>query len=212
MPSITRKVTAERASRRDEMRDRLLHTMEGLLAEGETFTEVSLERLVVTAGVARSTFYVYFGDKGDLMRSWLEAVTLDLDGSAERWLSLDEHAGRDDVRDALGTIIKTYIPYIPLMAAAFDAAAYDPGVRDATTAMMRHNIDGLTAHILVGQNAGFVDPGLRAEEVATWLMWMAERGFHLLIGGATEAERERLLDGYTSIVWNTLYATAPCRR
>jgi AcrR family transcriptional regulator len=186
--------------------------VESLLAEGVTFTEVSLERLVAAAGVARSTFYVYFEDKGDLMRSWVEVVTRELDGSAERWLSLDSGAERPDLREALGGIVKTYRPYVPLMAAAFDAAAYDVGVRAATTAMMEHNIAGLAAHIAAGQRAGYVDLELRPVEVATWLMWMAERGFHLLIGEADEEQLERLLDGYTSIVWNTLYSTAPCRR
>ena len=38
----------------------------------------------------------------------------------------------------------------------------------------------------------------------------AERGLHQLVRTAGDAELERLIDAYTAIVWNTLYA--PARR
>jgi hypothetical protein len=58
----------------------------------------------------------------------------------------------------------------------------------------------------VGQAAGFVDPDLPATQTTSWLTWMAERGFHQLVRGAEEAELRALIDAYTAIVWNTLYA------
>jgi hypothetical protein len=39
---------------------------------------------------------------------------------------------------------------------------------------------------------------------------MAERGLHQLVRTASDAELARLVDAYTAIVWNTLYA--PTRR
>ena len=71
--------------------------------------------------------------------------------------------------------------------------------------MMGENIAGLRAHIRRGQSAGFVDPALLAAETAAWLTWMAERGFHQLVRGASDAQVERLVDAYARIVWNTLY-------
>src|SRR4051794_34010288 len=68
MPSVTRKSQSSRAERRDNIRRRLLAVLENLLDKGENFTEVSVERLVSEAGISRSTFYVYFEDKGDLLR------------------------------------------------------------------------------------------------------------------------------------------------
>ena len=40
---------------------------ERLLAEGSVFSEMSVEQLITEADIARSTFYVYFEDKGALM-------------------------------------------------------------------------------------------------------------------------------------------------
>jgi TetR/AcrR family transcriptional regulator, ethionamide resistance regulator len=210
MPSITRKASGSRAQRRDEIRSKMLTAVEEMLAEGESFTELSVERLVARAGVARSTFYVYFEDKGELLRGWLEDITGELDAIAKRWWNLDADADRDDLRGALGAVLGVYRPHTALMAAAFDAAAYDPAVRETVMALMSFNTAGLRKHIKAGQRDGFVDPDLHANEVALWLTWMAERGLHQLVRGADDATFERLLDAYTTIIWNTLYA--PCRQ
>jgi AcrR family transcriptional regulator len=206
MPSITRKAQSSRAQRRDDIRAKLLGAVEQMLAEGESFTELSVERLVAQAGVARSTFYVYFEDKGELLRAWLEEITESLDDSARDWWSLDAKATREDLHKALEKIVMTYRPHTNLMAAAFDAAAYDPAVREAAMGLMTHNAAGLRKHIKAGQRDGFVDPTLPAAEVAQWLTWMAERGLHQLVRGASDQTVDALIEAYTAIVWNTLYA------
>ncbi|HEX3614380.1 MAG TPA: TetR/AcrR family transcriptional regulator [Sporichthyaceae bacterium] len=211
MPSITRKAAGSRAQRRDEIRRKMLTAVEEMLTEGETFTELSVERLVARAGVARSTFYVYFADKGELLRAWLDEITGDLDSVAKRWWNLSGDAQREDLHEALGAVFDVYRPHTSLMAAAFDAAAYDPGVRESVMSLIGHNSAGLRKHIRAGQRDGFVDETLAAGEVAEWLTWMAERGLHQLVRGADDAAYGKLLDGYTAIIWNTLYAGAACR-
>ena len=61
-------------------------------------------------------------------------------------------------------------------------------------------------HIEAGQKAGFVDPTLPAEDVAVWLLWMAERGFHVIMPNLDDEGLQHQIDAYTAIVWNTLYA------
>lgn len=210
MPSVTRKAHSSRTERRDQLRDRLLTAVEKLLADGENYTELSVERLASEAGVSRSTFYVYFEDKGELLRAWFLEIFGRVEGAARQWYGLPPDFSRDDLRAALAHVVGTYRPHTPLMAAVVDASGYDPAVRDLVTAMMERNIASMRKHIRAGQSAGFVDPGLPAAETAAWLTWMAERGFHQLVRGASDAEVERLVDAYTAIVWNTLYA--PVRR
>jgi TetR/AcrR family transcriptional regulator, ethionamide resistance regulator len=205
MPSVTRRRPTGREARRDEARARLLAVVERLLADGESYTEISIERMVAEAGMARSTFYVYFADKGDLLRAWFAGITDELRVAAATWWKLQPPITYDDVRDALAAIVATYRPHTPLMAALYDTAAYDPSVRELVTAMMDDNIAGLRAHIRRGQSAGFVDPALLPAETAAWLTWMAERGFHQLVRDATDERVDRLVDAYARIVSNTLY-------
>jgi AcrR family transcriptional regulator len=211
MPSVTRRSHGNRAQRRDDVRRRLLTVVEELLKGGESYAEISVERLVSEAQLSRSTFYVYFEDKGELLRAWLDDITGELDAIAKRWWSLDADAQREDLHDALGAIVATYRPHTSLMAAAFDAAAYDPAVRESVMELIGHNSAGLRKHIRTGQRDGFIDPTLPPNEVALWLTWMAERGLHQLVRGADDATFAKVLEGYTAIIWNTLYATAPCR-
>ena len=208
MASVTRKSPSGRDARRDELRGRLLGVVERLLGEGDTFTEISVERMVAEAGIARSTFYVYFEDKGDLLEAWFGEITAELRTAAAEWWRLGPTPAYPELRAALAAIVSTYRPHTTLMAAMYDTAAYDAGVRDLVTAMMDENVAGLRKHIRTGQRDGFVDPSLPAGETAQWLTWMAERGLHQLVRTANDAELERLLDAYAGIVWNTLYAPA----
>ena len=206
MPSVTRKSQTTRAARRAELRQRLLEVVERLLAQGESFTEMSVEQLVSEAGLSRSTFYVYFEDKGDLLRAWLGDIINQVAESSQQWYSLSTDATRADLRRALRHVVETYAPHTTLMAAVLDASTYDASVREGVTEIMNRNVAGLRHHIREGQKAGFVDPKLLPQETAEWLAWMAERGFHQLIRTAKGKQLERLVDAYTDIVWNTLYA------
>jgi AcrR family transcriptional regulator len=210
MPSVTRRSQSTRTQRRDEARRRLLGVVAKLLEDGESFTEISVERLVSEAGMSRSTFYVYFEDKGDLLRAWFEDVTAEISDAATGWWALGPDATQAELRAALDQVVKTYKPHTTLMAATYDAAAYDASVRELVDGMMASNVAGLRKHIKAGQSAGFIDPTLPAPQTAAWLTWMAERGLHQLVRTAAGAELERLIDAYTAIVWNTLYA--PTRR
>jgi len=214
MPSVTRRRSTGREARRDDVRVRLLEVVERLLADGESFTEVSVERMVAEAGMARSTFYVYFTDKGDLLGAWFGEITAELRAAARGWWELRPPFGFDDVRAALAAIVAAYRPHTPLMAAVYDTAAYDPSVRALVTAMMGENTAGLRSHLRRGQSDGFVDPALSPRETAAWLTWMAERGLHQLVRDASDAEVERLVDAYARIVWNTVYrpCSAQCDR
>jgi AcrR family transcriptional regulator len=206
MPSLTRKSQTNRAQRRDEIRNRLLQAVERMLAEGESYTELSVERMVSEANISRSTFYVYFEDKGDLLRAWFGEINEELAESAAKWWELGAGATRDDLHEALAGIVNTYRPHVALMAALYDAAAYDAGVRELVDEMVATNTAGLRKHMKLGQKEGFIDGSLPPAETAGWLTLMAERGLHQLVRTASGAELGRLIDAYTGIVWNTLYA------
>jgi AcrR family transcriptional regulator len=211
MPSVTRKSHGNRAQRRDDVRRRLLAVVEELLKNGESYAEISVERLVTEAKLSRSTFYVYFEDKGDLLRAWFDQVIEELDKAASSWWKLGGDATRDDLRVALAQIVEAYRPHTTLMAALYDMSAYDTTVREQVTAMMSRNSAGLRSHIRRGQKEGWIDPNLLPAETAAWLTWMAERGQHQMVRAADDAETGRLIDAYADIVWNTLYAFAPSR-
>jgi AcrR family transcriptional regulator len=206
MPSVTRKAQNSRAARRDELRDQLLEVVERLIDEGESFTEISVERIVAEADISRTTFYVYFADKGDMLSAWFADIAAEVAAGSSGWWEMGAQSTREDLRGAIESAVNAYRPHIALMAASFHAAAYDATVHELTDAFMESNVASLCEHVIAGQKAGFVDPSLPAADVAVWLLWMAERGFHAIMRDVDDAELQRQIDAYTAIVWNTLYA------
>jgi AcrR family transcriptional regulator len=193
-------------ARRDELRARMLSIVEQHLRSGVTFADIGVASVVAEAGISRSTFYAYFVDKTNLLRTWYAEFTQVILDAAQGWWSLDGTATKEEVRTALERIMVAYRAHPELMAATHEAIGTDHGVREAVDDSMRHYIDGLHAHIRTGQAGGFIDPSLPAAETAYWLQWMAERGLHRMMRADSGSSQERLADAYASIVWNTLYA------
>jgi AcrR family transcriptional regulator len=193
------------AERRAPIVDRLMAAVETLLDAGESYTELSVERLVTEAGLSRSTFYVYFEDKGELLRALSEGLVAQLSLAAAQWWELPPGAPREDIRAAMQAVVDTYRPHQTLMTAVVDASSYDARVREEFGAMLGAIVDGLAEHIRRGQATGAVRAELDPEGTAGWLVWMTERGLYNLVRHADDAGVKRITDALTTIVWNTLY-------
>jgi AcrR family transcriptional regulator len=207
MPSITRNTQSSRAQRREEIRDRLRAAAEELMASGESYTELSVERIVREAGISRATFYVYFEDKGDLLRALAEDFIDRILEAASTWWELPADATKADLRDAMRAIFEAYVPHKVVMAAVVEVASYDTALRELFGELLQRTIAGVASHIELGQSEGYVERGLDPERTAAWLTWMAERGLYQLVAPASGAAVDRLLDAITDITWNTLYAS-----
>lgn len=199
-------VGARRNRRRDELRGQLLDTVEELLEAGEPYAAITVDRLVAQAGVSRSSFYVYFEDKADLLRGRFLEIADAVDRAAAAWWSLEAPVTEDAVRDALTILFDAYWPHMPLMIATHDLAATDARFAELVAAEMQRSIDGLAEHIARGQAAGFVDPALPALATAGWL-WMSEPAFHQItkVAGTTAQGRRDAIETFTAIVFNALY-------
>ncbi|MCV7412368.1 hypothetical protein [Mycobacterium florentinum] len=56
--SIDRQEHGRRRGKRDETRNDLLRAMQAILESGETFAQVSVERLAAETGMSRTRFYM----------------------------------------------------------------------------------------------------------------------------------------------------------
>src|SRR5882757_8906783 len=123
MPSVTRKPQAGRQERRERIERQLLDATERLMADGASFTELSVDRLATEAGISRASFYIYFEDKGHLLRSLTGQVFGDLADDAERWWGVAWRHNPGDVRAAMTGIIASYRRHQPVLVALNEMAA-----------------------------------------------------------------------------------------
>lgn len=204
MPTVTRRSKQSRAERREAIGNRLFAIVERLLAEGAVFSEISVEQLITEADIARSTFYVYFEDKGALMIELMERVTKAVGDAANDWFHLPPAATRADLRKALARLAAAYRQHGRMMSAVIEAAAYDPRVQEEYAAVMARRCEDMNRNFIPQQRDGYIRSDIDLAAVTPWLAWMFERGLNQLIE-QDGAMSESALDGATSVIWQTLY-------
>lgn len=193
--------------RRAAVRDALFEAVQGLLADGRAYADLSINKMVAEAGIAKSTFYKYFTGKNDLLSSFIDEV-VDAVGESYDWLDFEGSPTPAAIRSAVHSHVMEFMPYMPLMAAAFDAAFYDDELRESVDVLMASLTSGVARHIQFGQKQDWIDPDLPPAETGMWLTWMATRGVHKLVLVADTDKVEHLVAGISQMVWSALYG--PC--
>jgi len=187
------------------MERRLLDATERLMRDGASFTELSVDRLSTEAGISRASFYIYFEDKGHLLRRMAGQVFADLADSADRWWRVAGRRDPDDVRAAMDDILATYRRHQPVLVALNEMAAYDPLV-GATYRNLLTAITGRATRVIEnGQADGAIRRELAAATTASALTWMVERTCQQDLPGAPASHDAELAATLAEIVWNTLY-------
>jgi AcrR family transcriptional regulator len=209
MPSVTRKPQAnreqDRQQRREQLEHRLLDATERLMRDGATFTELSVDRLATEAGISRASFYIYFEDKGHLLRRLAGQVFGELATSAERWWGAAGQHNPDDLRAALAGIVEIYRRHQAVLAALNEMAAYDPTMAQSYRDLLAGITRQLIRVIEDGQTDGSVRSELPAATTASALTWMVERVCQQNLPAEPPGYDTELVAALTEIVWGTLY-------
>ncbi len=209
MPSVTRKPQAKRQERREQIERQLLDATERLMADGASFTELSVDRLATEAGISRASFYIYFEDKGHLLRRLTGQVFDDLAAGAERWWSVAQRRQPTDALAAMSGIVASYRRHQPLLVALNEMAAYDQIVGTTYREVLTAIAGRLAAVIEAGQNDGSIRRDLPADTTASTLTWMVERACQQNLPGRAASYDAELAQTLTQIVWGALYLDAP---
>jgi AcrR family transcriptional regulator len=211
MPSLTRKPQGQRGlgreQRRGQMERRLLDATERLMRDGASFTELSVDRLSNEAGISRASFYIYFEDKGHLLRRLAGQVFGDLTEGAQRWWSVAGRHHPDDVRSAMSSIIATYRRHQAVLVALNEMAAYDPATAETYRDLLTGISGRLTRVIEDGQADGSIRSELAAITTASALTWMVERACQQNLPTERDSYDAELAATLAEIVWGALYLT-----
>jgi AcrR family transcriptional regulator len=175
MPSVTRTPSAGR-ERREAIEERVLRAAEDLMAGGRAYTEIPVQAIAREAGIARSTFYVHFPDKTELLMRLAEHATADLFAAAESWWRGEHREGLEGVERTMREMLAGFRAHRRILLALVEVAAYEPAVG----AYWNQRVEGFIA--LVGarlrelQAAGLVEEGIDTDATARTLTWLVERG------------------------------------
>jgi AcrR family transcriptional regulator len=190
---------------RDQVVRRLTEALERSLADGGTYSELDVETLAGEAGLSRSSFYVYFDGKVELIREIADDVASGVTDMSGSWWDLPADATKGDLRAALGRTYRAYRERSALIGVFVEATAYDPGIREQYRTLIERSRSRIESHIRAGQQNGSVRTELDPATCATWLTALLSRGSHELIRTATPGELAERVAALTNIIWATLY-------
>lgn len=178
-----------------------------LVSDGERFTELSVERLVAEAGMARSTFYVYFEDKGALLRAIGASTLQGFYEGARPWFDNRGEVTHEDVKVAMRGILDSFHENEIVMAAVAETAVYDTEVGEMYREHVEDFVTSLRKLIQRGQKAGTIRD-VNAAESAAALTWMIERTTLQRGPGAGPKQLDAIATGLADVIWGSLYRTA----
>ncbi|MGW2666390.1 TetR/AcrR family transcriptional regulator [Nocardia tengchongensis] len=209
MASVTRSSGPSRRDRRAAWELRFLEATERLLREGNTFTDLSVDRLAAAAATSRATFYTYFEDKGDLLRRAPRYLLGDLRDANSRqwWATATRSPDARELLRATNDIVATYRAHQPLLAALAEAAAYDERVAAEYRQMVAEICDNTRLRIEAGHEAGVVR-ALPSAEVGSAVTWMVERVCDQMVRTGPPEQDSTIAVALAEIIWSCLYLEA----
>lgn len=150
MPSITRR-REPHPGRRASADAEILAATRRLLADGANFTELGVQRIAAAAGISRSTFYVHFRDKSDLLMRLAGPMLDTLFSVASAWEPAD---GPEGLEDTFSRVLDIYREHGGVLRAINEVSAYDEAVRDFWGQRLNPFTSGTIAVLRTEQEAG----------------------------------------------------------
>jgi AcrR family transcriptional regulator len=205
MPSITKH---RNGSRREAIEQNLLRAVEALLGQGFSYTELPIQKIADEAGIPRSTFYLHFPDKAQLIMRLTERVYNDVFGEALVWWAGDHRDGPAGIAAALERIIAKYRVHFPVLRAVMEVASYEPDVGDAYRARIEEFATGMQIRLEEQRAAGHVHPDVDIEATTKLMCWSTERSITQHIMEDDGSGDARLAQALARAHWLTLYGDA----
>jgi AcrR family transcriptional regulator len=174
MASITRH-RSQPSKRRAETEAAVLAAVERLLAEGASFTELGVQRIAAKAGVARSTFYLCFQDKTDVLVRLTGTVKDELFVRSKAWRPTGPGGGPEGLAALFSDQLAYYRERGPLMAALSEVAAYDPVLRKAGVRWIGRFAKYITSLLKEEQREGRLSPDVDTVTAGRVLAWGGEQ-------------------------------------
>lgn len=206
--SITRRQSTGR-DRREAVEEQVFAAVERLLDTGVSYTELGVQRIAEEAGIARSTFYVHFSDKTDLLMRLTEAATSGLFAVAERWAYGDHGWRVDGIVRTHAEMIAHYRAHTGTLIALHEVASYEPAVDAYWRERINRFVAILAAHLERGKPSGRVPAELDSETTARIATWSVERIVARHVIDDDGSGDERLAAALGRSTWLMLYGTLP---
>jgi AcrR family transcriptional regulator len=171
MRPVTRPQADHHAARSAATRAQLLSTLARLLDAGESFSELSVQRIIEEAGVSRATFYAHFHSKSDVLVRLTDELRESLLTLARQWDPAAGEGGAGRFARFFTEVIAIHRAHQGVLTAVREAASYDPAVGDFYTADLESFDEAVVGTLLSEQAAGSTAADLDAVAASRIIVW-----------------------------------------
>lgn len=191
--------------RRDRVERQVLVAVEQLLAEFGSFSDIPVARIASAAGIARSTFYLYFPDKRRLLIRLGEQATQEMFAPAIDWWLSDHHDGQQGVIRAIRKLIAAYHLHHRILGAIIEVAAYQAEVAQFWQQCLKNFMHIASQRLQQLRGEGAIDASIDPESTAAALTFMVERVVPQQVRADDEATDARVAAALGRSIWLTVY-------
>ncbi|HEX4109881.1 MAG TPA: TetR/AcrR family transcriptional regulator [Solirubrobacteraceae bacterium] len=184
-------------------RSEILAAAEELLRE-RAFRDLSVEDVMAVTSMSRSSFYVYFRDRHDLLLHLVQQIGDEIFALADRWY----HGGGDpraELREGLDGVAVAYARHGRVLRAISDAAVVDPQVETVYRSLIERFVVASEVRLAQEPVAGGVGVEQR-QQIALSLVLMTERYLNHSFGDSVPLVTPALAAEALLVIWQrTLY-------
>lgn len=185
----------------EEAQGEIIAAAEALLRE-RPFRELTVDEVMRRTELSRPSFYVYFRDRHELVLRVVQHLFGALVVPSMQWF---EDGREEDLYAALHGVVQVYGEHSHVMRALADAAADDVAVEAAYNQLVTAFIDLTQAKLEVEGAAGRADVP-DPLQVATAIVWMAERYLYLSFRADSPPPCDVIADVLHTVWVRTIYA------
>ncbi len=197
-------MSGTREQKRQKKANELLEASKRLLDKGLAISELTVDNLRTEAGMARSTFYVYFEDKTDLIRVLMNQLFNETLEPVEHWWNIVERGCRQELNDTLHEAGKALYEHRSTYRLIEESAHSAPHLKETinqyhntTIALAQQAVEKAKAQAIIRDD---VTP-----EMVESLHWMV----NAVLTGQSVTDDKESLERYsaslTEIMWRTLF-------
>lgn len=187
----------------------MLDATEELLSDGEGFTQLSVERIAGASEVSRSTFYVHFSDKTDLLTRLAARVMADISVGADEWWRGDQSGGQDALRDVLLKLVRIWRKHEAVLRAITEVAGYDETVAGFWRQRINSYAELAARRLEEDRHRGLVAPELDPRATAFVIGWAVERTISEHIRTHGQQSDRAFAQALARAIWLATFGDAP---
>lgn len=195
-------------ARRAEIEASALEIVQRELAEGRSFTEISFVSIAREMEVPRSTLYMHFRDKTELLMRLGDLALDEIYNSAAAWFVFDHSSGPEAATKAGMETLAKFREHRDIALAVIEVTTYDPALADHWYAHVMEFVDRAAAALQPLQDEGRIAAGVDLKTLVFALVSMVERTATVHIRHGDPADDERIASSVGRAVWLAIYGDA----